>query len=119
MPPRRSTRCNPPITPTQQPPPLTQYNPTATQVVVAAVVSAALAQFSASGISGSGTTVHSTQGDALVHSRECSYKDFTNCKPRTFNGTGGIIALSQWFEKRESIFEICSCSEGSKVKFAA
>ena len=51
--------------------------------------------------------------------RECTYKDFTNCKPRTFNGIGGVIALSQWFEKTESIFEICSYTEGSKVKFVA
>ena len=29
------------------------------------------------------------------------------------------MALSQWIEKTEAIFEICACLEGSKVKFAA
>ena len=42
-----------------------------------------------------------------------------NCKPLSFKGTGGVISLSQWFEKTESVFEICSCSEESKVKFVA
>ena len=37
----------------------------------------------------------------------------------SFKGTGGVIALSQWFEKTESVFKICSCPEESKVKFVA
>ena len=94
---RRSTKRNPLITPTQPPPPPLpppQYKPAALQAVVSAAVVATLAQFSMSDNSRGGTTIHSTQGDALVCSRECSYKDFTNCKPIFFNGTGGIIALS-------------------------
>ena len=54
-----------------------------------------------------------------MRSRECSYKHFTNCKPLPFNGNGGVIALMRWFEKTNSVFEICSCPEGSKVMFAA
>ncbi|XP_023764001.1 uncharacterized protein LOC111912502 [Lactuca sativa] len=42
-----------------------------------------------------------------------------NVKPTSFNGTGGFIALTRWFEKIESIFEICLCSEAEKVKYAA
>ena len=40
-----------------------------------------------------------------------------NCKPAFFDGTGGILALSQWFERTEAVFEICSCPEESKIKF--
>ena len=116
--PRRSTRCNPPITPTQLPP-LPQYNPAVLQVVVTAAVTIVLTQINASGTSGAGTGVNSTQGDSHGHPRECSYKYFTKCKPKAFNGSGGIVALSQWIEKTESMFEICSCPVGSKVKFAA
>ena len=29
------------------------------------------------------------------------------------------MALSQWIEKTEAIFKICSCQEGSKLKFVA
>ena len=50
---------------------------------------------------------------------ECTYKDFTNAKPKTFNGSGGVVALLQWFEKTESVFEICACPEANKVMFAA
>ncbi|GKC35749.1 hypothetical protein Tco_1048133 [Tanacetum coccineum] len=35
--------------------------------------------------------------------RECTYKDFLNCKPLTFKGTEGVVAMSQWFEKMESV----------------
>ncbi|XP_023750156.1 uncharacterized protein LOC111898487 [Lactuca sativa] len=51
--------------------------------------------------------------------RTCTYKDFTNANPRTFNGTGGVITLKRWIEKVESVFEICGCPDESKVKFAA
>ena len=54
-----------------------------------------------------------------MHSRECSYKDFTNCNPKSFKGTSIVISLSQWIEKIESVFKSCPCPEGSKVKFAA
>ncbi|GKD41346.1 hypothetical protein Tco_1261553, partial [Tanacetum coccineum] len=36
--------------------------------------------------------------------RECTYKDFLNCQPFTFKGTEGVVVLSQWFEKMESVF---------------
>ncbi|CAH1452086.1 unnamed protein product [Lactuca virosa] len=116
MPPRRSTRRDPPVTAT---PPTPQIDTAALNVAVAAAVAIAMAQYHSTSASGDGTPVHSNHGEAPVRLRECSYKDFTNCKPLSFKGTGGVIALSQWFEKTESIFEICSCPEGSKVKFAA
>ncbi|GKA39568.1 putative reverse transcriptase domain-containing protein [Tanacetum coccineum] len=40
---------------------------------------------------------------------ECTYKDFLNCKPLTFKGTKGVVVLSQWFEKMESVFHINNC----------
>ncbi|GJX62517.1 putative reverse transcriptase domain-containing protein [Tanacetum coccineum] len=42
--------------------------------------------------------------------RECTYKDFLNCKPFTFKGTEGVVVLSQWFEKIESVFHISKCA---------
>ncbi|KAL7582975.1 hypothetical protein Lser_V15G44813 [Lactuca serriola] len=42
-----------------------------------------------------------------------------NAKPTSFDDTGSVIALTQWIEKIEYIFEICSCSEANKGKFAA
>ncbi|GKE05545.1 reverse transcriptase domain-containing protein [Tanacetum coccineum] len=50
--------------------------------------------------------------------RECAYKDFLNCKPLTFKGTEGVVVLSQWFEKMESVFHISNCVMENQVKFA-
>ncbi|GJV74413.1 putative reverse transcriptase domain-containing protein [Tanacetum coccineum] len=41
---------------------------------------------------------------------ECTYKDFLNCQPLTFKGTEGVVVLSQWFEKTESVFHISNCA---------
>ncbi|GJV79641.1 putative reverse transcriptase domain-containing protein [Tanacetum coccineum] len=50
--------------------------------------------------------------------RECTYKDFLNCKPLNFKGTEGGVVLSQWFKKMESVFHISNCAAENQVKFA-
>ncbi|KAL4566462.1 hypothetical protein LXL04_030577, partial [Taraxacum kok-saghyz] len=42
-----------------------------------------------------------------------------NCKPHNFAGTGGVIELTRWFEKTESVFQISNCPADCQVKFAA
>ncbi|GJR96985.1 putative reverse transcriptase domain-containing protein [Tanacetum coccineum] len=49
--------------------------------------------------------------------RECTYKDFLNCHPLNFKGTEGVVVLSQWFEKMESVFHISNCAPENHVKF--
>ncbi|GJV73708.1 putative reverse transcriptase domain-containing protein, partial [Tanacetum coccineum] len=49
---------------------------------------------------------------------EYTYKDFLNCKPLTFKGIEGVVVLSQWFEKMESVFHISNCVVENQVKFA-
>ncbi|GJX04001.1 reverse transcriptase domain-containing protein [Tanacetum coccineum] len=51
-------------------------------------------------------------------SRECTYKDFLNCHPLNFKGTEGVVVLSQWFERIESVFHISNCAPENQVKFA-
>ncbi|GJX82015.1 putative reverse transcriptase domain-containing protein [Tanacetum coccineum] len=46
--------------------------------------------------------------------RECTYKDFLNCQPLTFKGTEGVVVLSQWFEKMESVFHISNYAKALK-----
>nr|GEW35696.1 hypothetical protein [Tanacetum cinerariifolium] len=41
--------------------------------------------------------------------RVCSYTDFMKCQPLNFKGTEGVVGLSQWFEKIESVFHISGC----------
>ncbi|GJZ83694.1 putative reverse transcriptase domain-containing protein [Tanacetum coccineum] len=48
--------------------------------------------------------------------RECTYKEFLNCKPLYFKGTEGVVVLSQWFEKMESVFHISNCAVEKQVK---
>ncbi|GJX01305.1 hypothetical protein Tco_0185218 [Tanacetum coccineum] len=50
--------------------------------------------------------------------RECSYSEFLKCKPLDFKGTEGVIGLTRWFEKMESVFSIGNCTAASQVKFA-
>ncbi|KAF5815616.1 putative retrotransposon gag domain-containing protein [Helianthus annuus] len=41
-----------------------------------------------------------------------------DCRPTTFNGTEGAVGLLHWFEKLESVFEMCECPEARRVKYA-
>ncbi|GJR47433.1 putative reverse transcriptase domain-containing protein [Tanacetum coccineum] len=49
----------------------------------------------------------------------CSYKTFLNSKPYQLNRIEGVVGLSRWFEKIESVFEISKGTGEDKVKFAA
>ncbi|GJX63453.1 putative reverse transcriptase domain-containing protein [Tanacetum coccineum] len=50
--------------------------------------------------------------------RECTYKNFLNYMPLSFKGTEGVVVLSQWFVKMESVFYISNCAVKNQVKFA-
>ncbi|GKE86705.1 hypothetical protein Tco_1560447, partial [Tanacetum coccineum] len=50
--------------------------------------------------------------------RECTYPDFMKCKPLYFKGTKGVIELTQWFERMETIFCISNCTVENQIKFA-
>nr|GEX78112.1 hypothetical protein [Tanacetum cinerariifolium] len=49
--------------------------------------------------------------------RVCSYTDFMKCQPFNFKGAEGIVGLSQWVEKMESVFHISGCAVENQVKF--
>ncbi|GJX99694.1 hypothetical protein Tco_0356713 [Tanacetum coccineum] len=50
--------------------------------------------------------------------RECTYQDFMKCKPLYFKGTEGVVELTQWFERMETVFRISNCSVENQVKFS-
>ncbi|GJX34816.1 hypothetical protein Tco_0246373 [Tanacetum coccineum] len=52
----------------------------------------------------------------LAH--ECTYPDFMKCKPLYFKGTEGVVELTQWFERMETVFRISNCTVGNQIKFA-
>ncbi|GJW96328.1 reverse transcriptase domain-containing protein [Tanacetum coccineum] len=56
-------------------------------------------------------------GMPVQPARVCSYTDFMKCQPLNFKGTEGIVGLSRWFEKMESVFHISGCAIDNQVKF--
>nr|GFC76596.1 hypothetical protein [Tanacetum cinerariifolium] len=60
-----------------------------------------------------------TEPRTVRPTRECTYKDYLNCGPLKFNGTKGVIGLTRWFERTESLFSISNCTSETHVKFAS
>ncbi|GJS74309.1 putative reverse transcriptase domain-containing protein [Tanacetum coccineum] len=117
LPTRRTTRTTP----------ATTTNPTTTvtnaqlQALIDQGVAAALAERDASR-SRDGDNSHGsgTGGRRQVPTqRECTYTDFLKCQPINFKGTEGVVGLTQWAEKMESVFLISNCAITNQVKFAS
>ncbi|GKB13955.1 hypothetical protein Tco_0847878 [Tanacetum coccineum] len=49
---------------------------------------------------------------------ECTYTEFLKCQPMNFKGTEGVVGLTQWFERMETVFNISNCAVENQVKFA-
>ncbi|GJR09404.1 hypothetical protein Tco_0792056 [Tanacetum coccineum] len=62
----------------------------------------------------SGTGVRRTERVA----RECTYQDFMKCQPLYLKGTEGVVELTQWFERMETVFSISNCSMENQTKFS-
>ncbi|GJS14218.1 reverse transcriptase domain-containing protein [Tanacetum coccineum] len=46
--------------------------------------------------------------------RECTYPDFMKCQPLNFKGTEGVVELTQWIEKMETVTVVnkrCICND--------
>ncbi|GJU08603.1 reverse transcriptase domain-containing protein [Tanacetum coccineum] len=50
--------------------------------------------------------------------RECTYPDFMKCQPLNFKCTEGVVELTQWIEKMETVFCISNCSVENQIKFS-
>ncbi|GJV03477.1 putative reverse transcriptase domain-containing protein [Tanacetum coccineum] len=120
MAPKRATRSTPATTTTPAPTATTTTTVTNAQLqaMINQGVSAALAARDATR---NGTDSHSSgtgvRGSERV-ARECTYQDFMKCKPLYFKGTEGVVELTQWFERMETVFRISNCSVENQVKFS-
>ncbi|GJZ44252.1 putative reverse transcriptase domain-containing protein [Tanacetum coccineum] len=68
-----------------------------------------------------GDASHSSHGDDrrnMQTPRPCYYADFMKCQPLNFKGTEGVVGLTRWIEKIESVFNISGCANENQVKFA-
>ncbi|GJV10839.1 putative reverse transcriptase domain-containing protein [Tanacetum coccineum] len=45
-------------------------------------------------------------GGFMPVARECTFQDFLKCKPYNFSGTEGVVELTHWLEKMETVFNI-------------
>ncbi|GKC11233.1 hypothetical protein Tco_1008015 [Tanacetum coccineum] len=60
-----------------------------------------------------GDASHSSHGDDqrnVQTARPCYYADFIKCQPLNFKGTEGVVGLTRWIEKMESVFNISGCA---------
>ncbi|GJW42308.1 RNA-directed DNA polymerase, eukaryota [Tanacetum coccineum] len=62
----------------------------------------------------SGTGIRRTERVA----RECTYQDFMKCQPLFFKCTEGVVKLTQWFERMETVFRISNCTVENQIKFS-
>ncbi|GJW01748.1 putative reverse transcriptase domain-containing protein [Tanacetum coccineum] len=119
MAPKRATRSTP-VTTTPAPTATTTTTVTNAQLqaMIDQGVSAVLAARDATrnGID-SHTSGMGVRGSERV-ARECTYQDFMKCKPLYFKGTEGVVELTQWFERMETVFRISNCSVENQVKFS-
>ncbi|GKC71382.1 putative reverse transcriptase domain-containing protein, partial [Tanacetum coccineum] len=49
----------------------------------------------------------------------CSYKEFLACNPKEYDGKRGVVVLTRWIEKMESVQDMSGCSIDQKVKYIA
>ncbi|GJS13046.1 putative reverse transcriptase domain-containing protein [Tanacetum coccineum] len=64
---------------------------------------------------------HSSHGDNrrnVQTARPCFYADFMKCQTLNFKGNKGVVGLTRWIEKMESVFNISGCAIKNHVKFA-
>nr|GEZ40668.1 putative reverse transcriptase domain-containing protein [Tanacetum cinerariifolium] len=115
----RATRANPDLTrTTTATEPITQE---AINNLIAQRVTEALAEYETQRNSVvNGDTSHTTgTGPKIVRpTRECTYKDYLNYGPLKFKGTEGVIGLTQWFERTESVLSISNCTTENQMMTA-
>ncbi|GKA29953.1 putative reverse transcriptase domain-containing protein [Tanacetum coccineum] len=117
---RRTTRLNPDATPT----PVTDTHTTTSvtnaqiQAMINEGVTAALAARDATRNGDDSHTSGTGVRRPVQVARECTYPDFLKCQPLNFKGTEGVVGLTQWFEKMESVYSISNCTVACQVKFA-
>nr|GEW50908.1 hypothetical protein [Tanacetum cinerariifolium] len=53
-----------------------------------------------------------------LFARVCTYQDFMKCKTLYFKGTEGVVELTQWFKRMETVFRISIFTVKKQIKFA-
>ncbi|GJS50221.1 putative reverse transcriptase domain-containing protein [Tanacetum coccineum] len=83
-------------------------------ICVAAVLAECDADRSRNGVDSHDSGIGERRQASIV--RECTYTDFLKCQPINFKGTEGVVGLTQWLEKMESVFHISNCTVACQVR---
>ncbi|GJW94326.1 reverse transcriptase domain-containing protein [Tanacetum coccineum] len=89
------------------------------KALIARGVADALAEIEANRTNGNGDDNHNSRtGSRRTEraARECNYSDLLKCQPLNFKGTEGVVGLTQWFKKMESVFHISNCTVACQIK---
>ncbi|GJV34475.1 reverse transcriptase domain-containing protein [Tanacetum coccineum] len=119
MAPKRATRSTPATT---TPAPTAATTTTITNAQLQAMIDQGVnAALAACDTTRNGIDSHSSgtgvRGSERV-ARECTYQDFMKCKPLYFKGTKGVVELTQWFERMETVLRISNCSVENQIKYS-
>ncbi|GJS30835.1 putative reverse transcriptase domain-containing protein [Tanacetum coccineum] len=98
------------VTPVTPVPTTTTVTEAQLQALIDQGVAAAMAEAEASRVR-NGYNSNGSGPRPAQAARECSYSEFLKC-------TEGVVGLTRWFEKMESVFSISNCTATSQVKFA-
>nr|GEY32713.1 putative reverse transcriptase domain-containing protein [Tanacetum cinerariifolium] len=63
-------------------------------------------------------SLHKDNRRNVQTARPCFYANFMKCQPLNLKGTEGMVGLTRWIEKMESVFQISGCAIENQVKFA-
>nr|GEY23594.1 hypothetical protein [Tanacetum cinerariifolium] len=119
MAPKRSTRLNKGTTPVTTPlTTTTSVTNAQLQAMINEGVNAALAARDATRNGDDSHTSGTGARRPVQAAHECSYSEFLKCKPLDFKGTEGVVELTRWFEKMDSVFSISNYTASNQVKFA-
>nr|GEU35844.1 hypothetical protein [Tanacetum cinerariifolium] len=87
-----------------------------TEELEAAMIDQALLRNSSNGYGSQSS--HKNNSRHVQTTRPCFYADFIKCHPLNFKGNEGIVGLTRWIEKMESVFNISGCVIENQAKFA-
>ncbi|GKE19242.1 hypothetical protein Tco_1426819, partial [Tanacetum coccineum] len=67
---------------------------------------------------GNGYENHNMNFEGLMPvAREFTFQDFLKCQPLNFKGAEGVVGLTRWFEKMETVFHISNFPKKYQVKY--
>nr|GFC05157.1 hypothetical protein [Tanacetum cinerariifolium] len=119
--PRRTTRLNPGATSDPNQAPSTTTTTITNAQLQAMIDQGVTATLAARDANRTGDDSH-TSGTGVRRTervtRECTYQDFMKCQPLYFKGTEGVVELTQWFKRMETVFRISNYLAENQTKFA-